>query len=329
MQEYNQQKQSMPEAEARLREIQRNLEQHNRALEEYLQQKRELNQDELRKAQQRYEQLVRDYPADAARQKEAREKIAEMEKLYTAERDREVQKSIAEMQKSETDRKAKLIYKVEPEYTEDARANKIEGSVLLGVTVNHEGVAQTIEVKRSLYPSLDQAAVEAVRKWRFAPGIKDGQPVSTWMTVEVYFSLDSKRMEQEQKEKIKAGEGKGEGAGEGKGQSGGAGSGSGPLEMRRRRDASEQGREERARRQVEMTRGATISMDRAIQIAVSQYPGKVLAASLGRDGDKIFYHLVIINTEGEKSTTTYVWLSAVDGQILKTEKEKETREQQW
>jgi len=100
------------------------------------------------------------------------------------------------------------------------------------------------------------------------------------------------------------------------------------MEMKRRKDY-DQGREERARKQVEMTQGATISMDRAIQIATSQVPGKVLACSLGRDGDKIFYHLVIISTEGDKSTTTYVWLSATDGQIFKTEKERERREQEW
>lgn len=63
-------------------------------------------------------------------------------------------------------------------------------------------------------------------------------------------------------------------------------------------------------------------MDRAIQIAISQVPGKVLACSLGRDGDKLFYHVVIISGDGDKSTATYVWVSATDGQILKTEKEE-------
>jgi uncharacterized membrane protein YkoI len=93
--------------------------------------------------------------------------------------------------------------------------------------------------------------------------------------------------------------------------------------MRRRKGTDDQGREERARKQAALTRDATIPMDRAIQIATSQVPGKVLGCSLGRDGDMVFYHLVIINTEGDKSTTTYVWLSAVDGHIIKTEREKE------
>ncbi len=98
------------------------------------------------------------------------------------------------------------------------------------------------------------------------------------------------------------------------------------YEMKRRKDVEGQGRQERAW-QAELARGATLSMDRAIQIATSQVPGKVLACNLGRDGDKIFYHVVIIGGDGDKSTTTYVWVSATDGQILKTEKEERKEEE--
>ena len=312
--------------EADLREVERNLELHNRALQEY-QQKREL--DEVKQSQSRLEELLKKYPNFEPLQKEAREQLAALQR-------RASDLKRTEIEKSELDKKAKLIYKVEPKYPDDARAKKIEGSVLLGLTIDHGGLPQNIQIKRSLDPSLDQAAVEAVRQWRFEPAIKDGQPVSMWITVEVYFRLDYDRADQEQKERAKAQDREkeeklkqAESYGKGEGQGKGEGSGSGVLEMRRRKDASEQNREERTRKQIEMTRGATISMDRAIQIATSQIPGKVLACSLGRDGDKIFYHLVIINTEADKSTTTYVWLSATDGQILKTEKERETREQEW
>jgi uncharacterized membrane protein YkoI len=63
-------------------------------------------------------------------------------------------------------------------------------------------------------------------------------------------------------------------------------------------------------------------MDRAIQIAISRYPGKVLSCSLGRQKDgQPFYRLVIINGEGDQTSATHVWVSATDGQILKTEQE--------
>ena len=273
--------------------------------------------------------------ADEARLKEAREKLAETERrtLDLEARQREEQKSVTEMQKTGTDKKATVIYKVEPEYPDDARAKKIEGSVLLGFTIDHDGLPQGIQIKRSLDPSLDKAAVEAVRKWRFLPAMKDGQPVSMWILAEVHFGQENKR-DQEQKErelveraKIQDRE-KEERETKVKNIVDGQ-----VVETRRSKEREEQGREERARKQAELTSGASISMDKAIQIATSKYPGKVLACSLGRDGDKIFYHVVIItpvqvrsNTkegkvEAETTTATYVWVSAVDGQILKTEKE--------
>jgi beta-lactamase regulating signal transducer with metallopeptidase domain/uncharacterized membrane protein YkoI len=119
------------------------------------------------------------------------------------------------------------------------------------------------------------------------------------------------RAEMESREKIEME--KRDGKGEGKGE--------GIREMKMRKERVGQEREERARLQAELTARASISMDRAIQIATSKYPGKVLTCSLGRDGDMVFYHLVIITTQGDKSSVTYVWLSATDGQILKTEKE--------
>jgi TonB family protein len=183
---------------------------------------------------------------------------------------------------------------------------------VLTLTVDHEGLPQNVQVKKSLYPSLDQSAIEAARKMRFEPAMKDGQPVSMFISVEMNFQagageLDAQReiedrvkREIEEREKAQAGAG---------------------LEMRRMKTQEERG-EERARKQAELVRGATLSMDRAIQIATSQVPGKVLACSIGREGDKFFYHVVIIGGDGDKSTTTYVWVSATDGQILKTEKEE-------
>jgi TonB family protein len=183
---------------------------------------------------------------------------------------------------------------------------------VLALTVDHEGLPQNIQVKKSLYPSLDQSAIEAAQKMRFEPAMKNGQPVSMFITVEMNFQMDQgpltekqieDRIKREVEEREKA-------------------EGSGVIEMKRKRDFEGRSQQERAKVQAALTRDATLSMDRAIQIATSQVPGKVLACSLGRDGDKIFYHVVIITTEGDKSTATYVWVSATDGQILKTEKEE-------
>jgi TonB family protein len=82
-----------------------------------------------------------------------------------------------------------LIYKTEPEYTEEARQAKYQGTVLLYVEIEPTGMATNIKVQRSLGLGLDQKAVEAVQKWRFKPGMKDGNPVTVQATIEVNFRL--------------------------------------------------------------------------------------------------------------------------------------------
>ena len=205
-----------------------------------------------------------------------------------------------------------MINRVEPKYSDDARARNIEGVVLLAATIDPNGVPQDIQVSKPLFPSLDANAVEALRQTRFQPYMKDGHPVSKRITVEMFFQItdgdqekirrynqaveDSKIDKSQEKEYVK--------------------------QVRRSRDWKEGGREDMVRTHSELTNAASISMDRAIQIATSQFPGKVLACSLGRDGEgRVFYHLVIITPEGDKSTTRYVWVNAVDGQIMKNEKE--------
>jgi len=82
-----------------------------------------------------------------------------------------------------------LIFKVEPEYSEEARKAKYQGTVLLYVEVDPSGRAQNIRVARSLGLGLDEKAIEAVRRWKFKPGYKDGRPVTVAATIEVNFRL--------------------------------------------------------------------------------------------------------------------------------------------
>ena len=82
-----------------------------------------------------------------------------------------------------------LIFKTEPSYTEEARAARIQGAVVLNVVVGADGSAQQVSVLRSLDPGLDQKAVETVGTWKFRPGMKDGQPVAVQAQIEVNFRL--------------------------------------------------------------------------------------------------------------------------------------------
>jgi protein TonB len=82
-----------------------------------------------------------------------------------------------------------VVIKVDPEYSEEARKIKLSGSVLLSIVVDTEGRARNIRVAKSLGMGLDEKAIEAVEKWRFKPGMRNGQPVNVFATIEVNFRL--------------------------------------------------------------------------------------------------------------------------------------------
>jgi TonB family protein len=82
-----------------------------------------------------------------------------------------------------------LLYKVEPEYSEEARKAKYQGTVLLYVQVDPSGKAINMRVLHSLGLGLDEKAMEAVKKWKFRPGMKDGKPVTVEAQIEVNFRL--------------------------------------------------------------------------------------------------------------------------------------------
>lgn len=82
-----------------------------------------------------------------------------------------------------------LISKVEPEYSDEARKAKYSGKVLLSVVVNERGIPTEIRVIQPLGLGLDEKAIEAVQRWRFRPGFRNGQPVAVLATVEVNFRL--------------------------------------------------------------------------------------------------------------------------------------------
>jgi TonB family protein len=82
-----------------------------------------------------------------------------------------------------------LLSKVEPEYSEEARKAKYQGTVSLYVEIDPSGRATNPRVVHSLGLGLDEKAIEAVRRWKFRPGYKDGKPVTVSATIEVNFRL--------------------------------------------------------------------------------------------------------------------------------------------
>jgi TonB family protein len=77
----------------------------------------------------------------------------------------------------------------DPEYTEEARNAKTQGTCILWLIVDDQGRPRDIRVVRGLGFGLDTKAIEAVKQWRFQPALKDGRPVNVQISVEVGFRL--------------------------------------------------------------------------------------------------------------------------------------------
>ena len=83
----------------------------------------------------------------------------------------------------------RLRHHVEPEYSEDARLAHHQGTVVLILVVDENGHPRDIKVNRNLGLGLDEKAIEAVKKWVFLPGQKEGVPAPVQATIEVNFRL--------------------------------------------------------------------------------------------------------------------------------------------
>lgn len=86
---------------------------------------------------------------------------------------------------------ARIVYKTEPPYPNYSRLNHEEGVVLLRITINEMGSIGSVSVERSSgFARLDEAALKAIRQWRFAPAMRGSQAIATTTTVPVRFRLN-------------------------------------------------------------------------------------------------------------------------------------------
>ena len=82
------------------------------------------------------------------------------------------------------------VYCPGPSYTDEARAAKFSGSVILQVVVTADGRAENISVVRKAGYGLEQSAIETVRTWQFRPAKgPDGNPLATVVPIEVTFRI--------------------------------------------------------------------------------------------------------------------------------------------
>jgi TonB family protein len=83
----------------------------------------------------------------------------------------------------------RAIYDPDPDYSEQARNAKFQGTVLLWVVIGADGRPRDIRAVRSLGMGLEKKAIEAVEQWKFEPAMLDGHPVAVQVNIEVTFHL--------------------------------------------------------------------------------------------------------------------------------------------
>ena len=83
----------------------------------------------------------------------------------------------------------RVIHKVEPIYSDEARAARYQGTVVLEAIIQKDGSVEIARVVRSIGFGLDEKAIEAVSQWRFEPAKLNGEPVSVALNIEVNFNL--------------------------------------------------------------------------------------------------------------------------------------------
>lgn len=85
-----------------------------------------------------------------------------------------------------------LVSKVEPRFSDEARAEKFMGTVVVAIIVDTNGVPQNVHVIRGVGHGLDEKALEAITQYRFRPAMENGKPVPVRVNIKVNFQIKDK-----------------------------------------------------------------------------------------------------------------------------------------
>jgi len=97
----------------------------------------------------------------------------------------------AAVEREYLERIPKPIHQVSPAYPDELRRQGVKGEVGLRVAIDEEGTVLGVTVEKSLHPYLDYAAVQALKRWKFEPLLRDGKPVATVTTLRIAFDPES------------------------------------------------------------------------------------------------------------------------------------------
>jgi protein TonB len=100
-------------------------------------------------------------------------------------------KSESAFSMGEIDQKPRPIIQGQPLYPSEMRGKKVDGSVTALFVVGTDGKVQSPKVAKSSHPAFEQPALDALKQWKFEPGVKGGQRVACKMRVTITFKQNS------------------------------------------------------------------------------------------------------------------------------------------
>ena len=83
----------------------------------------------------------------------------------------------------------RILHQIDPEFSESARAQKFSGTTVVSLELDKSGGVRDVQIVQPIGYGLDDQAVQAVEQWRFAPAVRNGEPVAVLLMVEVSFKL--------------------------------------------------------------------------------------------------------------------------------------------
>jgi len=92
---------------------------------------------------------------------------------------------------SDLEKRPQAVSQVAPAYPVELRKAKVEGSVTLVFVLSEDGRVVDPRVENSSRPEFEKPALDAIRKWRFSPGMKDGRAVRTYIRVPMRFRVST------------------------------------------------------------------------------------------------------------------------------------------
>lgn len=92
---------------------------------------------------------------------------------------------------ADLEKRPEAVSQIAPTYPPELRKAKVEGNVTLVFILGEDGKVQEPRVENSSRAEFEKPALEAIRKWRFSPGMKNGQPVRAYIRIPMKFRVTS------------------------------------------------------------------------------------------------------------------------------------------